>query len=1001
MSNERQRKTIPILGTDTSTSDQQVKDGSMQALHNLRYSGGSWRDIKPFKKIFSRGLKPNRISVDYNGNVTAEHRVESDITVTATWTDVDGRHTTNTTVVLRNGEKDAIIPIAYDILVSVSVSPGKDDVFLYYTSSTEGTIGGYKTTDDRIVYRHPSDKENVYIVSRPNDGNTQALLRVEITNTTFNVLSTITPSIGKNVHILHFGRILILSDQESDTMKYYYLLDDIYQEFSYPKAPQTYRLPFCFVDDNPFDNGEREGYSFAKRLSTFDGTEVSTAYKLVDVDSKSFTQPAVDGDYWWGEIALFVAYEMEDGSEVMSSAVDIIASELDHCDSGERFMPWFGRGGSMADKWPNPIPISRNRLVRWYPSLDDETQNIIGLSHVDAPEHNADDPQDSSYYPIGTNTFKIYPRIQIKIDPSIDTTSPIKNIGIYATRINPIWDIQKLIANDQFHNGAQFQFNQFYADNKLMDQPFYLVELISVDQFENGVYIYQLSGSKLEDAIHKTSYTPIDFHRHYFSNSKEYNNRLHISPRTTLFEGFGDGLLMRANTKAEEYTQYTGATLSIDQSTYRTITPTASRIHDAQGDDSVKKILSYPDYRATMLSYIECVGGVYTEKERFALTPSESLNIAYKISTDPGEAIRSEDYSGNPATYYCQYVKYSNTHVANEKTSEVYIPYATIEPNNRLRVSAPNNPLVWPLANTYAIGSGSNKILAINSGAIEMSDAKFGEFPLYVFTEEGIFALQSGSGEILYSSTIPLNYDRIINPNTLAVNYNVLYITSKGLHALYSNGTSLLSEAVNDKNNEPNIEFWEGAQLAYQPKYSEVIIFNNKKDYLGYYRYTKAYVFSLSNKTWSTRDWIPFINYDGEGAYLIGTDKLVDHSATMISLLDINEEVRTEGSTRCSLVSRPIKFESMEFKRIESLIPRIEVSQKTPVHVSIWASTNLVDWFPLREASGDIDNKTMAIRRTPMSARYFRIELSANVEKDIAIDSFDVEYYFRFLHRMR
>lgn len=87
MSNERQRKTIPILGTDTSTSDQQVKDGSMQTLHNLRYSGGSWRDIKPFKEIVSvaRGLKPNRISVDYNGNVTAEHRVESDITVTATW----------------------------------------------------------------------------------------------------------------------------------------------------------------------------------------------------------------------------------------------------------------------------------------------------------------------------------------------------------------------------------------------------------------------------------------------------------------------------------------------------------------------------------------------------------------------------------------------------------------------------------------------------------------------------------------------------------------------------------------------------------------------------------------------------------------------------------------------------------------------------------------------------------------------------------------------------
>lgn len=989
MSNERQRKTIPILGTDTSTSDQQVKDGSMQALHNLRYSGGSWRDIKPFKEIVSvsRGLKPNRISVDYNGNVTAEHRVESDITVTATWWDVDGIESSETSGVIRAGESTAEIPVAQEMLGAVRVHPESDDVYIYYA---EGSISSSEDTTVRIIYQHPADDNDVYIVTADNEDNSKRIMRVRIQGGKYTILETIHESIAGQFSVSHFGKILFFITENGNIQ--YRLTGNRYVDFSTPEPPIIHTTPKLSLTGYDSDR-QRTPVNKIVKLQEVDlpfwGHLYDAHHPFYNIDDNIFSFPrfSVDGGIW-GEFCFFAIFQTSDGQLICPSALSLAASEPYY--HGAQAVQYTPQNAGMGDYQTMRAPrfMIRKHNDKYYVSLtglEDETSEF----------------KEKHIYPF---SFLINPYIEIEIPEGVDT-DVVEFVNIYSTRVNDIWDLEKFKVwsyaqrdldkttegNVVYKEDSQIVdgFQNFYSDEEIQKQPFYLMKSIPIKDFKNNRYSMWITAKEMELIEQKKQYDPVDAHTLIFSKTFEMNSRLHVygDIKYALNKGFGRDYFGR---KGNDFATIKSL-VQIDENIHEV---NQGAFADIAGSTITNKILSYFDYRGVSI--------IDSQKE-FTLTSVINNNLSYHVNkNDHGNL---QDFNADDITYenkVIQYVKYSS--VFEGRDPEAYdevLGDVVSAPNGSIKVSAVNNPLVWPLANTYAIGTRDNKILAINSGAIEMSDAKFGEFPLYVFTEEGIFALQSGSGEILYSSTIPLNYDRIINPNTLAVNYNVLYITSRGLHALYSNGTSLLSEAVNDKNNEPNIEFWEGAQLAYQPKYSEVIIFNNKKDYLGHYRYTRAYVFSLSNKTWSTRDWIPFINYDGEGAYLIGTDKLVDHSATMISLLDINEEVRTEGATHCSLVSRPIKFESMEFKRIESLIPRIEVSQKTPVHVSVWASTNLVDWFPLREASGDIDNKTMAIRRTPMSARYFRIELSANVEKDIAIDSFDVEYYFRFLHRMR
>ncbi|MBO7236139.1 MAG: hypothetical protein J6V05_06090 [Alistipes sp.] len=46
---ERKRIGVPISGLDTSTPDHSVEDGKCANLHNLRYTGGAWRNVKEFE----------------------------------------------------------------------------------------------------------------------------------------------------------------------------------------------------------------------------------------------------------------------------------------------------------------------------------------------------------------------------------------------------------------------------------------------------------------------------------------------------------------------------------------------------------------------------------------------------------------------------------------------------------------------------------------------------------------------------------------------------------------------------------------------------------------------------------------------------------------------------------------------------------------------------------------------------------------------------------------
>lgn len=1014
MSNNRQRVSIPVLGIDTSTTNTQIKDGAMQELHNLRYLGGAWRDIKPFleKNRVRLQKTPNLITVSPDGTVTSEHPITMPlIVVQATWIDVDGAHSTTTSTSIPQGETTAQIEVKYDILTGISISSpaGTDPNYVHFSQFEEvpNTLTNEQLNPNLIdsVYQHPADDENVYLIlARSADDGPIYIHRVRINENSVEILQTLdfydrysSPSAS------FFGNVLMFIDPLEKGMVYFYLNNEEYKRFEIPSPPivkQTTSLTVPIDEDMggtinkstfilPRQSESMRFYGVTEVVDREDedgGTETVVTEKsfaavpLYNPQNKVFEIPQLlNNRYFWGEICFFAIFQMENGELLSPGALNISASE-----------PFYH--GQIAFKEGN---ASEGMTLMLPPSLifgkiykSDDYSLIIS---------NSDKYSDDAVYPW---SFGISPHVIIELPEGVNRDF-IKSVQIYSTRIFPIWDIEALeslcdrckreIENKEYGNMySEIKNTQaYFADNKLPEQPFYLMKNIPLNEFaEDGTYSMHITANMLENIEQKTVYQSVDAHAIIFENTKEYNNRLHTigSITTQLFRGFSK----EWNSGWSEMNTSATTELLIGDVTYHV---RASGVGKISSDLIANKILSYPDYRA---KYIYSPSS--HEQVRFTLKEALENNFAYAVNME--SVGNAQDFDTSAEYEEISYVKYSayfNDIKEEVDYNNVLWGKGNYSRSNVMRVSAPNNPFVFPLANTYAIGTEDNEIIAVNSAAIELSDTKIGEFPLYVFTKEGIWVMRVGSGDVLYDFSLPRFYDQAINPDTLAVNANLLYITSRGLHALHSSGTSLISEALNDQFNVPELDFWKTAKLTHQPKYEEVIVYNLDKDDNGNAKWPDAYVFSLGNRTWSTRSWIA--GTEKQFQMNTGNIVLIDD---FFKVLDHNEEVRPGGAiTPIRLISRPVKFGSMEFKRLETLIPRIEADAAQPLLIKLEASADLVSWITLRESSALTSNHTLTIRRTPCSARYFRIVLEVDVTSNFALSGFDTEYYLRFLHKLR
>ncbi len=206
-----------------------------------------------------------------------------------------------------------------------------------------------------------------------------------------------------------------------------------------------------------------------------------------------------------------------------------------------------------------------------------------------------------------------------------------------------------------------------------------------------------------------------------------------------------------------------------------------------------------------------------------------------------------------------------------------------------LIVSEAANPYNFPPEHSYLM-PGEIINLAVNTEQI--STSQVGQFPLYIFTTEGIYALQVGDGKVLYSNVIPISAEVAVKgSDVLPTKYGVIFVTDKGLKLISGQEVIDFSEPIDGAidmnvrnsrkyvsyNNTPGLysilpylsavpfsEYSQNAVMGYDITENEVIVSNPDYNY--------SYVFSLKTNTWHkiTEVFSDFNRYLGLQSYEAG-----------------------------------------------------------------------------------------------------------------------------------
>lgn len=129
-------------------------------------------------------------------------------------------------------------------------------------------------------------------------------------------------------------------------------------------------------------------------------------------------------------------------------------------------------------------------------------------------------------------------------------------------------------------------------------------------------------------------------------------------------------------------------------------------------------------------------------------------------------------------------------------------PDYTVEPN-KIYTSEVGNPFVFPLSGINTVGLG--EIRGIAAATKALSQGQFGQFPLYAFSTDGIWALEvSGTG--LYESVHPVSRDVCTNPASITpIDAAIVFATEQGLKLLQGSDVALISSAMDGENTDESM----------------------------------------------------------------------------------------------------------------------------------------------------------------------------------------------------
>jgi len=451
---------------------------------------------------------------------------------------------------------------------------------------------------------------------------------------------------------------------------------------------------------------------------------------------------------------------------------------------------------------------------------------------------------------------------------------------------------------------------------ELESQLFYRVASISFDEINSQVNEWitlDLKG-KLGENLFMQEQLPVDVSRNTFNPQGQhmYNSRLHafnykeLLPRSHPVESFiptGSGDNGQFNAFLHEATTewWIEAEIRTPEGTSRTVRYKLLNSDIVRDAGHLAPMVSFPDSRARRLRIAKRHsfnnGASFTTRIwNLELKESKNYNFSYFISED------LKPFSVGGALY---------PPIPEEKNTEIYV-------KNGIKVSATNNPIVFPPINTYQASGG--EVLAMQANVMNVADRNFGQFPLYVATTQGFFMLAVGSGEIAYSRIIP-SASRIIpiSKTLCSTPYGIAFVGQRGVFILNGNDTVCITLPIEEEPElgEGFLKHIQGLDnILYNPTESELLIVNKNYSYCLVFNFDTRMFYRSTEK-------IDVEVQNTEPRLLVAEGrKIKDYSLS------------EKPQTNVSIITRPILFGVEEIKKMQRVIMRGRIfnlkTDKTP-----------------------------------------------------------------------
>lgn len=372
-----------------------------------------------------------------------------------------------------------------------------------------------------------------------------------------------------------------------------------------------------------------------------------------------------------------------------------------------------------------------------------------------------------------------------------------------------------------------------------------------------------------------------------------------------------------------------------------------------------------------------------TQKYTINLEPHDFLNGAFYFRGKAGMGKETVPTNAEPETAECA---------------------TSVSVGSKIYTSEINNPFTFPVLGINTVGSG--EVLGICSAAKALSQGQFGQFPLYAFTSEGVWALETTASGT-YSAKQPITRDVCRNAASITqIDSSVLFVTDRGIMLISGSETQCISDVINtdapfllsetkmtgiDKLHSmlghsdttcipiaPFSEFLKTCRMVYDYVHQHIIVFSTEHTY--------AYVFSLKSHQWGMlfSEIVDVVNSYPEALAVDSNNKLVDFSK------------RVDGDVKGLLITRPLKLDAADvLKTIDTIIQRGNF-RKGSVKSVLYGSRDLYNWSLVWSSK---DHYLRGFRGTPY--KYFRVALLCDLAEEESIYGATVQFETRKTNQPR